>query len=316
MYLIFAILLLSIHACNKDKITQIDEDFPLELSDMGVFMDPISDLIPSSGYYFYELSSELFSDFAEKQRLIKLPPGEQLAKIDNGLPSFPNGTSIAKTFYYWNDERSPSKGRKIIETRFLIRKNDQWKVAIYKWNKSQTEAYLLSSGNDEPMNWISEKGEGKVTTYHIPSTKECNTCHQSDGQLDLIGPKLNNLNRQVNRDGKTLNQLDHFQQIGLINSFDITSIDSLPNYKDSSFSYTERGRAYMEINCSHCHSPGGFSDWLNMDFRYYTPLDETGILSRKQNIINAVKSGFMPHIGTSLLDEEAVNVIVEYINSL
>ncbi|MCH8902436.1 MAG: hypothetical protein IIA45_00745 [Bacteroidetes bacterium] len=314
--ILFAILLFTIHACQKNNFGPTDPDFPLKLSEIGVFTSPISDLIPASDYYLYELSSELFSDYAEKQRLIRLPAGEQLTKIDDGLPTFPDGTWIVKTFYYWKDERTPSKGKNIIETRFLILENNEWKVAVYKWNDSQTEAYLLTSGNDEPRNWINEKGEGKVTTYHIPSNKECFTCHQSDGKMTLIGLKLYNLNRQVERNGDTLNQLDHFQQLGLINNFDITSVDNLADYNDDSSSDEERGRAYMEINCSHCHSPGGFSDWLGLDFRNYTPFDETGIESKKTFLVGNVESGFMPFIGTSLPDEKGIEIMKAYVKTL
>ncbi len=309
--------LVSIHACQKDEIDQPSEYFPSTLSNTGIFSDQISDLIPSEEYIFYELSSILFSDYAEKQRLIKLPPGEQLNKIDSGLPTFPNGTSLVKTFYYWNDKRTPSKGKKIIETRLLVKENDEWIVGVYKWNDEQTEAYLLSSGNDEAMNWINEKGEAKVTTYHIPSTKECVTCHQSNGEFLPIGPKLYNLNTPVVRNSETLNQLDYFQQIGLINNFNISLIDKLPDYKDVSFSLEERGRAYMDVNCSHCHNPGGFTPkWFDFDFRYYTPLDETDIKPNKSTIIEQIESGAMPFTGTSILDQEGVDLLVEFLNTL
>jgi len=265
-YTCLTIFLLFIYGCSKED--DINLDLPPKLSETGIFTSNMSDLIPTTEYVYYELSSSLFSDYAEKQRLIKLPPGEQLTKIEDGLPSFPDGTTIVKTFYYWLDERTPSKGKIILETRILHLESNDWKVTVYKWNKEQTEAYYLTSGNDEPVNWIDKNGEGRVTTYHIPSTKECITCHQSDDQFQPIGLKMYNLNTQVETDFGTMNQLEHFQQIGLINTFDISSVGSLPNYNDNGFSEMERARAYMEINCAHCHSPGnfGFVPFFDMPF--------------------------------------------------
>jgi mono/diheme cytochrome c family protein len=260
----------------------------------------------------------LFSDYAEKQRFIKLPAGKQLTKVDSGLPTFPNGSKLVKTFYYWNDKSDPSKGKKIIETRLLVFEDDEWMVGVYKWNDVQTEAFLLSSGYDEAVNWINEKGENKQNTYHIPSTKECITCHQVNDVFKPIGPKLFNLNTTVKREGNTVNQLAFLQDKGLVDPFDISSIDSLPNYKDLDVSLELRARAYMEVNCSHCHNTnGGFAPkWLTFDFHNYTPLDETGIVDNKDQIIEMVDTETMPFIGTSIKDEAGVELIIEYLNTL
>ena len=311
------LLAMTTQSCTKSKTEAIDDDFPLKLSKIGIFIDPISDLNPSDEYNLFELSSPLFSDYAEKLRLIKLPPGEQLTKIKSGLPSFPNGTSLVKTFYYWNDKRDTSKGKQILETRFLVKRNNDWKVAAYQWNNEQTEAFLLTSGNDEPVNWINENGEGKVTTYHIPSTKECVTCHQTSGKLLPLGPKLNNLNHQVIRNSVSINQLEHFQQLSLLSDFEVSEVDSLPNYKDKSNDIVARGRAYMEVNCSHCHSPGGFTpEWIEFDFRNDTPINETGMIENKSMIIENIENGTMPFTGTSIVDKEGIEMLVEFLNTL
>jgi len=63
--------------------------------------------------------------------------------------------------------------------------------------------------------------------------------------------------------------------------------------------------------------PGGFApSWVDLDFRNYTPLDETGIKSNKSLIIKKIESGTMPKIGTSILDQEGVDLLVEYLNTL
>ena len=315
VFICLTIFFVTIYGC--EKVENINPDLPSELSKTGIFSGNLSDLNPTSEYVYYELASSLFTDYSEKQRLISVPLGKQLTKIDDGLPSFPEGTAIVKTFYYWIDGRTPSRGKKIIETRVLLLENGSWKVAVYKWNAEQTEGYLLTSGNDEAVNWIDENGKGMVTSYHIPSTKECITCHQSNDKFLPIGPKLYNLNKQVGAS----NQLEYFQQIGLINTFDVSTVDSLPNYEDVSLSKLERGRAYMEINCAHCHSPGTYCYGSNnfsslLDLRFHTSLVESGIVNDKSLINDKIISGEMPFIGTSILDDNGIDLIIEYLNSL
>ena len=76
----------------------------------------MSNLAPSSQFHTYNIASTLFTDYAEKLRLIKIPTGTKLQTNGDGLLQFPDGTVIAKTFYYYNDVSNPSLGKKIIET--------------------------------------------------------------------------------------------------------------------------------------------------------------------------------------------------------
>lgn len=50
----------------------------LRISDYNIFTgDPVA-LIPGRGFQLYELATGLFTDYAEKQRLIKVPAGQAL----------------------------------------------------------------------------------------------------------------------------------------------------------------------------------------------------------------------------------------------
>jgi hypothetical protein len=97
-------------ACSKPVIA-LSTLLP-KLSDYAIYSGKASNLQPSNDYKFYELSSQLFSDYSEKQRIIKLPAGTKLATVDNGLVDFPESTIIVKTFYYCNDTRDATKGKK------------------------------------------------------------------------------------------------------------------------------------------------------------------------------------------------------------
>lgn len=308
---LIVLLFLFFQACQKEHELS-EEDFPRKLSAANIFSGNLSDLTPSSSYIVYELASELFSDYAEKQRLIKLPVGTQMTKNADELPNFPEGTAIVKTFYYWNDKRDLSKGKRIFESRVFLLKDGLWLYGTYQWNGDQTEAYLLTSGSDQAVNWINEDGIPKSTTYHIPNMTECVTCHQQNEQIKPLGPKLHNLNFLVNKNGSTINQLTYLQDIGWMDSFDVSAVTAIPNYKDNNLTEEQKSRAYLDANCSHCHNPQGSSNDLDLDLSYHAILDNT-----KQSImIDRLESGQMPLLGTSVLDEVYVQQIIQYLNSL
>ena len=105
--------------------------------------DPVA-LTPGNGFQLYELATGLFTDYAEKQRLIKLPAGTAITAIHDGLPQFPDGTILVKTFYYFNDKRNAAAGKRLIETRLLIKNNGLWTAGAYVWNNEQTDAVPVS----------------------------------------------------------------------------------------------------------------------------------------------------------------------------
>lgn len=312
---LFILFFFFAQACQKEHELS-EEDFPSKLSAANIFSGALSDLAPYSDYIPYELASELFSDYAEKQRLIKLPAGTQMTKINDVLPIFPEGTSIVKTFYYWNDKRDASKGKRILESRVLLLKNGSWLYGTYQWNSDQTEAYLLTSGSDQLVNWVDEYGIPNATSYRIPNMTECTTCHQQSMHVKPLGPKLHNLHLLVNNNGSLINQLTYFQNIGLMNNFDISTISAIPNYKDSNLTKEQKSRAYLDANCGHCHNPHGTSNDLELDLRYHTPLENTAILGSQSVLIERLESGQMPLIGTSVLDRAYVQQITQYLNSL
>jgi len=265
-----------------------------------------------------ELSSVLFSDYSHKQRLVKVPTGTIMTSSSDGTIDFPNKTILVKTFFYYNDERDTSLGKRIMETRLLIKENNSWNVATYIWNENQTDAILELNGFDTPISWIDENGSNRSTTYHIPTENECMTCHQSNSTMTPLGPTLRNLNRNVNRDGSIINQLTHMQGNGILNNFPVSEIGQIVDYDDASSTLENRGRAYLAMNCAHCHNPNSWERAAEreFDFRYETPLEKAGILFEEDKIIRALEDQEMPLIGTTMLDEEGVNLVIQYIENL
>jgi hypothetical protein len=66
--------------------------FKETLSEYEIFKGIPSNINPSDSFIKYELATTLFSDFAEKQRLIYVPTGYPAIKNDNLLPDFPDVT--------------------------------------------------------------------------------------------------------------------------------------------------------------------------------------------------------------------------------
>jgi len=92
------------------------------------------------------LNTPLFSDYAEKLRFVKIPEGKTVAYNLTEVLEFPVGTTLIKTFYYPNDFRDISKGKRLMETRLLIHEASGWKASEYVWNDEQTETVLEVAG--------------------------------------------------------------------------------------------------------------------------------------------------------------------------
>lgn len=289
--------------------------FVNNLSDMHIYAGNLEDLNPSTYTFEYELITPLFTDYAYKQRLIALPPGEAMQYVDNGLPTFPDNTVIAKTFYYFNDERDTSLGKKIMETRILIKQNGTWVTGNYKWNDAQTEATLDPNGSVVAYNYVDNAGQPKSVNYEIPANTDCFTCHSNNSIITPIGPKLRSMHFN--------NQLQSFVDQNLLtNITDVSNITTLPDWQnDRDYTLMQRARAYFDVNCAHCHSPGGTCDTTSiLDFTFERPFDETNIYlqrftiqARTQNYANDYS---MPLIGTTMIHTEGYNLIEAFVNSL
>lgn len=144
-------------------LDDVEQPLPLLLSEVGAFLD-VSLRAPALGLTPYEPRFPLFSNGLEKERLLYLPPGEQ---IDPSPPvwSFPAGTVLLKSFVF---EGAP------IETRLLFRREAGWEYAVYRWREDGLEAELLEG------NWPFEPVVLPDATDHvIPARLDCRTCHET-----------------------------------------------------------------------------------------------------------------------------------------
>ena len=303
-----------------DTVYAVAEFLP-KLSDLNLFKGAPSDLVTNSTTHEYSLSTPLYSDYSYKFRTISLPKDAQMTYNDEGLLQFPDSTVISKTFFYLNDERNPSLGKKLIETRLLIKTNGVWSMGNYLWNEEQTDALFSNNAPTLDIDWIDMNGTNRTVNYKVPFSINCTQCHNINDVTWPIGPKARNLNFVYN--GK--NQLQNFIDKGLLSGVpNLSQIERLPDWIDSSFTLEERARAYMDVNCAHCHQPGGLHN-ANVperpDFRYETAFEDSNIFELRVDIRNRVETSpafgpSMPLIGITQLHTEGVDLIHEYIDSL
>lgn len=251
------------------------------LSEYGFFSGNIADQVPAAGIMPYQLNTPLFSDYAEKLRFIQLPPGGRIAYDSLDVLHFPAGTTLIKTFYYPHDFRYPEKGRRLMETRLLVNEAGTWKAWTYIWNDEQTDAFLEVAGDRKPVQFTDARGQKVAFDYIVPNQNQCKGCHNTNEVLTPIGPTARQLNGSFPYTGGTENQLAHWIKAGMLSGLD--DVSKAPRIavwnNPATGSVSERARAWLEINCAHCHKASGpaRTSGLFLDLREQDPV-KLGIL--------------------------------------
>ncbi len=240
-------------SCTTNKK---EKPFPERLSEWNFFKD-IRNLVPREKVIPYDLNTPLFTDYAEKARFIYVPHGK-IVYNDTSYFEFPDNSVIIKNFFYYEDVRKPSLGKKIIETRLLWKKNGTWIPLTYQWNSQQTDAEILYAGNYVPVEWVDAEGNFQKIEYRIPNLNQCKSCHENQGVIQPIGIKAKHLNKEYEYEHNKENQLIYWVKQNILGGLpDFKVIPKLANYLDKTQSVDGRARAWLDINCAHCHNPKG-----------------------------------------------------------
>ena len=96
-----------------------------------------------------------------------------------------------------------------------------------------------------------------------------------------IGPTARNLNRDFSYAGGAENQIAHWRSVGILDEAPIDA-PSIPRaYDASSGTLEQRARAYLDVNCAHCHNPQGPAHTSGLDLRWsqHEPI-QWGVLKR------------------------------------
>jgi uncharacterized repeat protein (TIGR03806 family) len=255
---------------------------------------------------------------------------------DRDVFSFPVGTVLVKTFAYpdgprWN----------LIETRLLIHKARGWIALPYIWNADQSEAVLKKAGGRVEVTVPLADGPVQIS-YKVPNVNQCKGCHIRNDVMEPIGPKARNLNRTFEGRDDLPNQLTHWQAIGYLAGVPDWP-PSAPDWDDPSTGTLDaRARAYLDVNCAHCHQPGSPGDTSGLYLEYWRH-DATATGIRKRPVAAGRGSGgldfaidpghpdrsimifrmesqdpgiMMPEAGRSLVHTEGVALLREWITNL
>jgi uncharacterized repeat protein (TIGR03806 family) len=244
----------------------------------------------------YDLNSPLFSDYAHKLRTVWMPPGASARYESVQSFGFPVGTVISKTFYYpraaggdaavlrtYDQSRDFAgqgldlKNVRLIETRLLVRREHGWEALPYVWNAEQTDAELARTGDEVPLELVASDQAREPFTYVVPNENQCAGCHVTDLKAKSIAPiglKARHLNRDYGYPSGTENQLELLQKIGYLTGLPpLTEVPRNVNWRDPAQPLDARARAYLDVNCSHCHSPTGPADTTGLSFEAVTAAD-------------------------------------------
>lgn len=301
------------------------DPFPQKLSQTGCF-DTAEPWKPADGVLPYTVNHAFWSDGADKERFMAIPDGTTVAVGPDGDLEFPIGTVLIKHLLV-DGER--------VETRLMVRHDDgEWAGYAYAWDADGNDATLLSGG------LLVDLGGGD--SWSVPSRAECLQCHTpaAGGSLGLEVHQLNGMHEYPST-GRRANQLATLDHIGWFASAvgDPATLPALPARGDTGATDEEMARAWLHVNCSQCHRPGGPSRG-NIDFRHSTSLGdmnacdvapehgELGIAgasvlaggdpdgSVAVSRISRRDAYQMPPLATKVVDDEGVQAVRDWVSGL
>ena len=296
--------------------------YPASLGNTGCFSTATPTQV-SAGVIPYSLALPFWSDGTLKERFLALPDGTTMTVASNGDFTLPPGAVTIKNFRHQGQ---------LFETRFFVRHTDgSYSGYTYQWNDQQTLATLVGASGATRMlpglNW----------TY--PSRGACLTCH-----TEAAGRSLGLETRQINIDasypstGRTANQLATLGGIGML-SGNLASLAPFAALENTSVPIQDRARAYLHVNCSNCHRPGGPGRGP-MDARFDVPFADMRICNEPPTLgdlgvpgamhltpgnnqtsliwlrMSQRQANFMPPLASTLVDTVGAQRLEEWIDGI
>lgn len=274
-----ALFLFSLAACGPDPAPNPDPPVTPTPAPFGAPFNALDDWhlftdahaqTPAEGVIPYEVIAPLFSDYTSKHRFLWVPAGKKIGWKDKDRWDLPVGSIFIKTFAYPVDARDPAKGERLLETRLLVHEDGGWVGHTYEWDAAQKTAVRKVAGDTIDATWIDEKGMTQTNAYTVPNTNICQECHGTNGKTGPLGSRTRQWNRDHDYGQGPENEIDHLAKLGL---FDMPPPPSASRQTlvdpFGTADAIERGRAYLDANCSHCHGVVGLAKgtafWLDYD---------------------------------------------------
>ena len=314
--------------------------FPRKLSETGLF-DSVTSQTPAPGVIPYSINAEPWADYAVAERLVAVP--NELS-INAAGPAwvFPKDSVFAKTLSL-DRQLGNSSSRRRVETQILHFDGIDWQTYAYQWNDEQSDAVLLpAAGAERTFDIVDANAAGgkRQQTWRFSGRAECQRCHNkwSGSALGFITPQLN---RDHGYGGASASQLDTLAHIKIIEPPPppTEKRPRLANPRDASADLDGRARGYLQTNCAHCHRLHAGGSVLSQ-MHYDLPLEKTNMIGARPSQgtfgIHAAQviapgdpfrsvllyrmaklgGGRMPHIGSTEVDRDGVELIYNWLRQL
>ena len=284
-------------------------------------------------------------DGAVAQRFVALPGSSTLGIYDSsnvqigyieGRWQFPTDGVLVKTISLEMETGNPDSLRHL-ETQILHFDVDTWRGYSYIWNDEQTDAVLAEKGSDRTFTIVDPAAAGgqRQQTWHFASRTECILCHTTRGG-SIYGFNPAQLNKLHDYAGVTDNQLRTLRHLKLFDQLSESPRDRMVDPHDEQADLEERARAYLHLNCAHCHRRGG-GGTAAIDVQYQLPLTKTNLLDSRPTQgtfgihgaqvfaagdpyrsvlfyrMSKLGRGRMPYIGSNVIDVRGLKLIHDWI---
>jgi len=326
------------------RCTEAPEEapFPTKLSETGLFAS-VAEHRLAPGVIPYEINAPAWADGAASERFIALDGAEQIGYTSTGGWNFDDGTVIVQTLSLPVPRDRSNESRRI-ETRLLVRRQNEWNGYSYCWNDEQTDAVLVDKQGAEREVILGDDGQAGNEArqrWRFPSRTECLTCHTRAVNY-VLGLSEVQMNRPLGGDRGGENQLDVLQQLGIFKeplAKPASELTHLVDPHDTAAPLDGRARSYLHANCSACHVAAGGGN-ARMELNFTTKAEAMNLLeARPQHdtfgIANAMLvapgspdqsvvlhrlahrgRGQMPPLVLSRVDEPAIELFRQWIAEL
>jgi len=322
-----------VYRLAKPEKTEPPKPVPEALSATGLF-SKTTPLKSAPGVIPYEINAESWADGLVKQRHFGMLSGEtaevRVGESQNKSWRFPNGSAFALTFSHESGQP--------IETQVIHKDEGEWQFLTYAWRDDRSDADLVpAEGTTKPY----QIGD-QTLSHRFASRAECTACH-TQRTFFVNAMSTEQLNRHNVVQAYTYHQFDRFEASGLFRPNQQPKREKFPPLADP---YDEdadldaRARAYLHINCAHCHRESGLGGRAQFQLMHWLTLEETGAVNALPLIglpgagdVRVIAPGYpdrseivrrmeirgpnqMPLIGSHQVDEAGVALIREWISSL
>ena len=319
----------SLHRLKKSRSVPRTTDFPRRLSETELF-ESLKDHVVKPGILPYSVNAPAWNDHATAERFLAIPDDSRIDASGNRGWNLPDGSVVIQTLSLPQNE-VPRR----IETRLLLRDQNEWAGYSYRWNDEQTDATLVAKeGEDIEVRSV----DGKPISWHIPSRSECMSCHSRAVNF-VLGLSTPQMNRRHAYGSITADQLSTLDHIKLFEKAPTREGPTLATPYDATQPLAARARSYLHVNCSSCHVEAGGGN-ARMELEFTRKLDDMRLIdARPQHAsfgigdamlvapgqpdrsvlvarVSRRGAGQMPPLCSRVVDEVGVNLIKDWIAAL